>query len=176
MAEAETTGGTPETTPSGMLWDEWFDTQPDDVKTLISDHEKGLKSALEAERGNTKSLSRQIADLQGAAEKGSELEKQLSTLQAKLTESERHANFIDGAGAAGCTNAKAAYKLAKADEDLWKRDGSPDWDAIKETAPEFFMKPKPASGNAGSGTDKDPNAGGKMHPMDEIMRRSIGVM
>ena len=175
MAEQETNGGTPETTPNGTFED-WFNTQPDNVKALISDHEKGLKSALNAERDNTKALSRQISDLQGAAEKGSELEKQLTTLQARLTESERHANFIDGAGAAGCTNAKAAYKLAKADEDLWKRDGSPDWEAIKETAPEFFQKPKPASGNAGSGTDKDPQAGSKMHPMDEIMRRSLGVL
>ena len=176
MAEPETTGGTPETTPSGMLWDDWFKSQPEDVKTLITDHESGLKSALKSERDNTRNLSKQIADLQGAAEKGSELERQLTTLQAKLTESERHANFIDGAVGAGCTNTKAAYKLARADEDLWKRDGSPDWDAIKETAPEFFARPKPSGGNAGSGTNTDPNAGSKMHPMDEIMRRSIGII
>jgi len=174
MAEQETTGGMPETTPNGTF-EEWFDSQPENVKTLISDHEKGLKSALESERGNTKALSKQIADLQGAAEKGSELERQLTTLQAKLTESERHASFIDGAASAGCTNPKAAYKLAKADEDLWKRDGSPDWAAIKETAPEFFRKAQ-SSGNPGSGTNTDPSAGGKMHPMDELMRRSIGVL
>ena len=175
MAEQEPNGGTPETNPNGTF-DEWFESQPEDVKTLITEHEKGLKSALESERGNTKALSRQISDLQGAAEKGSALEQQLTALQAKLTESERHANFIDGASSAGCTNPKAAYKLAKADEDLWRRDGSPDWDAIKETAPEFFRKPNNGSGNPGSGTDKDPNAGGKMHPMDEMMRRSIGVL
>ena len=174
MAEQEPNGGMPDTTPNGTF-ESWFESQPDDVKSLISEHEKGLKSALNAERDNTKALSRQISDLQGAAEKGSELEKQLTTLQAKLTESERHANFIDGAASAGCTNAKAAYKLAKADEDLWRRDGSPDWAAIKETAPEFFRKNQ-SSGNPGSGTDKDPNAGSKMHPMDEIMRRSIGVL
>ena len=175
MAEQETAGGMPETTPNGTF-EEWFESQTEDVKTLITDHESGLKSALRSERENTKSLSKQIADLQGAAEKGSELEKQLSTLQARLTESERHANFIDSAVGAGCTNTKAAYKLAKADEVLWKRDGSPDWDAIKETAPEFFAKPKPTTGNAGSGTNTDPAAGSKMHPMDEIMRRSIGVI
>ena len=175
MAEQEPNGGMPETTPNGTFED-WFANQPDDVKALISDHEKGLKSALESERGNTKALSKQISDLQGAAEKGSELERQLSTLQAKLTESERHANFIDGAASAGCTNPKAAYKLAKADEDLWRRDGSPDWEAIKETAPEFFRKPSNGSGNPGSGTNTDPKAGSKMHPMDELMRRSLGII
>ena len=175
MAEPETTGGMPETTPNGTF-EEWFESQSEDVKTLITDHEKGLKSALESERGNTKSLSRQIADLQGAADEGSELKKQLTALQEKLTESERHASFIDGAAGAGCSNPKAAYKLAKADEDLWKRDGTPDWDAIKETAPELFRKTQSNSGNPGSGTNTDPNAGRKMHPMDEMMRRSIGVM
>ena len=115
-------------------------------------------------------------ELKDAAEKGSALEQQITALQDKLRESERHANFVDGAAGAGCTNAKAAYKLAKADADLWKRDGTPDWAAIKETAPEFFQKAVKAAGNAGSGTNINPNAGGKMHPMDELMRRSIGIL
>ena len=142
MAEQEPNGGTPETNPNGTF-ESWFENQPEDVKTLITEHERGLKSALESERGNTKALSKQISDLQGAAEEGSELKKQLGALQAKLTESERHANFIDSASSAGCTNAKAAYKLAKADEDLWRRDGSPDWDAIKENDSSLRRIPKP---------------------------------
>ena len=73
MAEQEPNGGTPETNPNGTF-ESWFENQPEDVKTLITEHEKGLKSALESERGNTKALSRQISDLQGAAEKGSDLE------------------------------------------------------------------------------------------------------
>lgn len=173
MAEEETKGGTPDT-PNGTF-EEWFESQTDEVKSLINAHESGLKSALTAERDNTKSLSKQLRELQGVADKGSELEKQLTSLQAKLTESERHSAFIDGAQGAGCTNPKACYKLAKADADLWKRDGSPDWDAIKETAPEFFQRKQP-SGSAGSGTDKDPNAGSKQHPMDVMMRKSLGLM
>ena len=173
MAEENTTDGMSET-PNGTFED-WFNSQPDDVKTLISEHESGLKSALKAERDNTKSLSKQLTQLQGAAEKGSELEKQLTALQTKLAESERHTAFIDSAGGAGCTNPKAAYKLAKADPELWKRDGSPDWTAIKETAPEFFQKPN-ASGNAGSGTSTDPNSGSKQHPMDAMMRQSLGLL
>ena len=174
MAEPENTGGMPETTPNGTF-ESWFESQPDNVKSLISEHEKGLKTALNAERDNTKALSNQLKDLQGAAEKGSDLEKQITALQARLTESERHASFIDGAAAAGCSNPKAAYKLAKADEDLWRRDGSPDWAAIKDTAPEFFAKPN-SNGNAGSGTDKDPNNSPKVHPMDVRMRQALGLM
>ena len=174
MAENENPTEKVETTPNGTF-EEWFNSQSDDVKTLINEHTSGLKSALKAERDNAKSLNSQLKELQGKADKGSELEQQLNSLQAKLTESERHANFIDGAQGAGCTNPKACYKLAKADADLWKRDGSPDWDAIKETAPEFFQK-KQSSGSAGSGTDKDPNAGHKQHPMDVKMRQMIGLL
>lgn len=174
MAEQENPGGMPGTTPNGTF-EEWFESQPENVKSLISDHEKGLKSALNAERDNTKALSSQLRDLQGAAEKGSDLEKQITALQTKLNESERHASFIDGAAAAGCSNPKAAYKLAKNDDDLWKQDGSPDWAAIKETAPEFFTKPN-SSGNAGSGTDTDPNNSPKQHPMDVRMRQMLGLI
>jgi len=174
MAENEPSGGMPKTTPNGTF-ESWFESQPDDVKTLISDHERGLKSALNAERDNTKALSSQLKDLQGAAEKGSDLEKQITALQDRLKESEQHTAFIDGAAGAGCTNAKAAYKLAKADPDLWRRDGSPDWAAIKETAPEFFAKPNGA-GNAGSGTNADPANSAKQHPMDVRMRQQLGLL
>ena len=174
MAEEETTVEKTEPTPNGTFED-WFANQPDDVKSLITAHESGLKSALKAERDSTKNLSKQLTQLQGVAEKGSDLQKQLEAMQARLSESERHTAFIDGASSAGCTNPKAAYKLAKADEDLWRKDGTPDWQAIKETAPEFFQKVK-ANGSAGSGTDKDPNAGSKQHPMDTRMRQMLGLL
>ena len=174
MADETNAGVTPEA--DSVTFEAWLEGQSDEVKTRFEEQTQRLSSALKSERENTRSLSRQLKELQGAAEKGSDLEKQIQSLQEKLTESERHASFIDGAAGAGCTNAKAAYKLAKADADLWRRDGSPDWEAIKETAPEFFQKPKGTSGNPGSGTNADPAAGSKMHPMDEMMRRQIGVL
>lgn len=172
MADNENQGGMPETTPNGTF-EEWFENQPDDVKNLITNHENGLKTALGNERDNVKSLSKQIRDLQGAAEEGSELKKQLTDLQNKLSESERYSAFMDGANTAGCSNAKAAYRIAKADEDMWKRDGSPDWDAIKETVPELFGA-KRGKGGAGNGRNEDPDGGAKMHPMDRMMRQRLG--
>lgn len=174
MADDTTTGGMPEA--NNGTFEAWLEGQSDEVKTRFEEQTQGLRSALKSERENVKTLSNQLNELKDAAEKGSALEQQITALQDKLRESERHANFIDGAAGAGCTNAKAAYKLAKADADLWKRDGTPDWAAIKETAPEFFQKPVKAAGNAGSGTNTNPNTGGKMHPMDELMRRSIGIL
>ena len=174
MADDTTTGGMPEA--NNGTFEAWLEGQSDEVKTRFEEQTQGLRSALKSERENVKTLSNQLNELKDAAEKGSALEQQITALQDKLRESERHANFVDGAAGAGCTNAKAAYKLAKADAELWKRDGTPDWAAIKETAPEFFQKPVKAAGNAGSGTNTNPNTGGKMHPMDELMRRSIGIL
>ena len=171
MADNDNPSGKLETTPNGTF-EEWFNTQPDDVKTLISNYENGLKSALKSERENTKALSKQISDLQGAADKGSDLQKQLADLQSKLTESERYSSFMDGATGAGCSNPKAAYRIAKADDDMWKRDGSPDWEAIKETAPELFGT-KRGKGGAGNGRNEDPDGGAKMHAMDRAIRQRL---
>ena len=173
MADETPKGKIPEA--DNVTFEAWLDSQTDEIKNRFSQGTQGLRSALNAERDNTKSLSKQLKELQGAAEKGSDLEKQITALQAKLTESERHSAFIDGAEAAGCANAKAAYKLACADEELWKRDGSPDWEAIKATAPELFGS-KRGKGGAGNGRLEDPNAGTKMHKMDYAMRQRLGII
>ena len=157
MADDTTTGGTPEA--GNETFEAWLESQPEEVRSRFEEGTQGLRSALKSERDNVKTLSAQLNELKGAAEKGSELETKLTALQEKLNESERHAAFIDGAAGAGCSNAKAAWMLAKADADLWKSDGSPDWESIKTTAPELFG-PKQPSGHAGSGTGTPPDAGG----------------
>ena len=168
MADEINEGGKPGA--DNVTFEAWLEGQSDEVKNRFEEGTKGLKTALTSERDNTKNLSKQLKDLQAKADKDSDLAKQLSEMQAKLTESERHSAFVDGASAAGCNNVKAAYKLAKADPDLWKRDGSPDWEAIKAEAPEFFGNKKP-DGNAGSGKNTDPNAGTKT--MDQWIRKQV---
>ena len=170
MADDNNQGGMPGA--DNGTFEAWLDSQPDEIKNRVNEGTQGLRNALNTERENAKSLSKQIKELQASAEKGSELEKKLTEMQEKLAESEKRDAFMDGAKAAGCANAKAAWKLAKADPDLWKRDGSPDWEEIKKTAPEFFDKKQPA-GNAGSGTKgDDPNAG-KSNYMDDWIRKSV---
>ena len=165
----ENEGGKPGA--DNVTFEAWLESQSDEIKTRFEEGTKGLKTALTSERDNTKNLSKQLKDLQAKADKDSDLAKQLSEMQAKLTESERHSSFVDGATAAGCNNVKAAYKLAKSDPDLWKRDGSPDWEAIKAEAPEFFGTKKP-EGKAGSGTDDKGGAGSK-HYMDDLIRKQL---
>jgi hypothetical protein len=132
-------------------FESWLDGQDDKVKELYQTHTSGLKSALEKERGERKDLSDQLKELLPKAEKGSELEKQLTETVGKLEAAEKRASFVEQAikPEIGCVNVKAAYALALAD-DFFDKTGSPNWEDIKKAAPELFRKPGSTDGGAGN--------------------------
>lgn len=157
-----TSGGTPTTpnptdpTPPSetpVKWEDWLAQQSDDIKTLIDGHTTGLKSALQSERGTRSQLERQLRDMQAKAEKGSDLERQLGEINSQLAQENTRGEFYEAAHAAGATNLRAAYLLAKADG-LIDEKGKFRMDDIKARYPEFFAPPKvpTPSGHAGSGT------------------------
>lgn len=148
----------------------FLEKQPAEVKALYESHTSGLKNAVSATRKERDDLSRQVKELLKSAEKGSDLERQLNEFQGKLDSAERRASFAEDAikPEIGCTNVKAAFAIAQAD-DLFTRSGSPDWEAIKRAAPELFQKPGTA-GNAGAGT----NQGQPKEDMNSIIRRMAG--
>ena len=173
MADEKPNGGTPGA--DNVTFEAWLESQSDEVKSRFNEGTQGLRTALKSERDNAKTLSGQLKDLQGKVTEGSEaakqiaeLQKQLSEKDQKLAESERREAFTTSAKSAGCTNAKAAYAIAVSG-DMFKKNGDPDWNAIKQEAPELFGKKNP-NGNAGSGTNDDPDAG-KGNYMDNLIRR-----
>jgi len=89
----------------------------------------------------------------------------------KIELAERRANFMEDAlrPEIGCKNPRTAYALATA-EDLFSKNGSPDWAAIKQVAPELFIGGG-AKGNAGAGTGKQITA----DDMNARIRRAAGV-
>lgn len=129
----------------------FLEKQPKEVQELYQKDVHGLKSALETERGEKKTLSAQLKELLPKAEKGSELETQLTETVSKLESAERRAAFAEQAikPEVSCSNVKAAYALALADN-LFDKDGNPDWTTIKQTAPELFRKPSSTDGGAGN--------------------------
>jgi hypothetical protein len=139
-------------------FDEWYGKLEDGQKKLIDGHVSGLKSAISSEREENKTLLSQVRDAQKKAEKGSEAEKQLEALGDQLESAKKRIAFAEEATKPeiGCTNIKAAFLLAQADE-LFRKDGSPDWDAIKKAAPELFTGKKQSKGNPGNGTDNPPD-------------------
>lgn len=135
-----------------LTFDGWLANQPDQVKNLLDGHTKGLKNALDSERESRKKLERDLRELAGKAEAGSEAQKQLTGMADQITEADRRADFYEAAHAAGVSNLKLAYMVASADN-LFDRKGNPDLEALKSAYPELFGgKPKVSSGNAGSGT------------------------
>lgn len=148
-------------TPKPLTWDEWHGQLNDDQRGLIKSKfdadAAGLKSALEKERDEAKTLAKQLKELQSKAEKGSDMEKALQDLQAQLTAANQEKSFILEAPAKGVTNVKAAYKLAAADG-LIDAKGAVDWDALKGSYPELFAAAKPPAppdtnaGNTGKQT------------------------
>lgn len=160
-------GGTPSEKPT---FESWYGGLAADVKGLVDEHVSGLRTALLTERQNRTDLSKQIKDLAAKAEKGSELEKQLGETLGKLETSERRATFAEEAirPEIGCSNVKAAYALAVA-EDLFTRSGQVDWQTLKGIAPELFRKPGPGSADGGAGVNQPPR-----FDMNTIIRRAAG--
>ena len=91
-------------------------------------------------------------------------------MQNALQVAERKAAFNEDASRpeVGCSNPKAAYALATA-EDLFDRQGRPDWNALKQAAPELFRKPGPGNSDGGAGNGNQPHL-----TMNDIIRRAAG--
>lgn len=147
MADEQTTNTnqptTTTTTPTEPItWDGWYGTLGNDHKALIDTHLTGLKETVKATRQERDELAKQLKALAGKAEKGSELEAQITQLQAQLTTQTQRAGFVEAAPAKGVTNIAAAWKLALADG-LISKDGDTDWEALKKTYPELFAKADP---------------------------------
>lgn len=166
--ETPTTPGSGETPTTPTNWTEWLAAQTESVRALADAHTAGLRNALDAEREQRKDLARQLRDLAPKAEKGSDLERSIADLTAKHEAAERRAAFMESAGAANCTNPRAAYLVAVA-EGHFKRDGSPDWAALAAMAPELFRRATPTNAGAGTGTPPPGKAS-----MNEFIRRAAG--
>ena len=91
-------------------------------------------------------------------------------MQTTLQTAERKAAFAEDAirPEVGCISLKAAWALAN-QEGLFDRQGRPDWNALKQTAPELFRKPGAGSVDAGAGNRQPPAL-----DMNSIIRRAAG--
>ena len=142
-----------------LAFDEWVGKQDKDIQNLIGNRFEALENTVRSTRQERDDFAKQIKELSSKADKGSDLEKSLTELSGKLESAEKRATFAEQGikPEIGCTNIKAAYALAVTD-DLFDKSGNPDWNQIKQTAPELFRK-------AGS---TDGGAGGKTPPVTDI--------
>jgi hypothetical protein len=152
-----------------LSFEKWIESQDEKVKGLLDSHTKGLKSALDSERETRKGFEKQIKDLMGKADKGSEAERQLGTLLEQAEATNRKAAFYEEAHTAGIANLKLAFIVAST-EGLFDKKGNVDFGTMKTSYPELFAKPV-IKGNAGEGTDSEP----LKKSMNDIIRTAAGV-
>jgi len=157
---------------SNETFESFLVKQPKTVQDLYSAHVTGLKNTVAATRRERDELSGQIKDLTKSAEKGSELEKQLTVISQKLEVTERKSDFMEQAmkPEIGCRNPVAAYALATVNG-LFNNKGVPDWTTIKSMAPELFGKEVP-KGHGGEGTGGSGDLG-KLD-MNALIRHKAG--
>lgn len=153
-----------------QTFDEWLEAQAVPIKSLISEHTGGLKSALDSERADRKKLQKQLRELTAQAEDGSELRKQLDALNAEADAANRKATFYENApGDLG--NPRLAW-IAANESDLVHKDGTADWVKLKEQYPELFKKVVTATANAGSGAGQ--RTGARQPNMNDAIRVMAG--
>lgn len=157
--------------PEALEFESWLKEQPVEIQTLLDGHTHGLKTALQSEREARKDLEKQVRDLAGKAEKGSEAQSELTQLADKIAESDRRADFFEAAHAAGVTNLKLAYTVAITDE-MFDRRGSVNFETMKQAYPELFAgAAKLPKGNAGNGrTNNQPPTAS----MNAFIRKATG--
>ena len=162
-------GGQPAT------WDAYLETLPAEVKTLYDNHVTGLQNTVKATRDERDEFKGKLQEITQALDgkKPEEAVRLLGEMTSQLDTANKRIAFLEEAGKSeiGCSNPGAAWLMAQAG-DLFDRRGNPDWEAIKQAAPELFKKTAPA-GNAGAGTgsrqEYSPTS------MDEFIRKSAGI-
>jgi len=152
-------------------WDTFHASLPEEAQKLIGDRESGLKTALKTERDSRKDVEKELKDVAGKLEKGSDAQKKVLKLADAVAAETEKSDFYEEAHEEGVSNMKLAYVVAKQDELISKR-GKVDWKTLKESYPELFVKIIIPDGGAGDGTGgKTPS---KKVDMNALIRKKAG--
>jgi len=154
-----------------LEWDAFHGSLPEEAQNLIATHEGGLKTALETERDSRGQLEKDLKDVAGELEKGSDAQKEVLKLADKVAAGDRKIDFYEDAQKAGISNFKLAYHIAK-DDDLFDKRGNVNFEKMKESYPELFTKKKapPADGGEGTGGGLP----GEKVDMNALIRKKAG--
>lgn len=169
--EGNGTQDAPPSQDTPQSFEDWLKDQPDAIKSLYGTHTSGLRSALQKERDDNKALTKQLKELGGKLEEGSEARKAIDDITQKLEVESSRADFYEEAAGKGVADLKLAWLAIQAEEDLSHR-GKVDFDALKERHPQLFTQQPPIPrGNAGSGAGQHPGGGSDMNT---LIRKAAG--
>lgn len=151
QGQTQTQGETPGA--DEQPFEAWLGAQDEATRQRIDGHTGGLRTALQTEREQRRAFERQVKELSGKLEQGSDARAQLEQMSSQLAEQQRRADFYEEAVPARIRNPKLAYIAAKDAGLIDGRSGKVNMDGLKQQFPELFeQKAPPPQGNAGAGT------------------------
>ena len=154
-----------------LEWDTWHKALPEDAQELVAGHVSGLKTALASERDARDTAEKDLRDVAGKLEKGSEAQKEVLRLADAVADGNTKIDFYEDAQKAGVSNLKLAFVVAK-EEGLFDKRGNANFTKLKEIYPELFGKKKVPDGTAGDGTGT--GLPGEKVDMNTLIRKKAG--
>lgn len=149
----------------------WYKALPADVQGLVDDHVDGLRSALNTERGERKSLEKRLKEIQKQADEGGDVKTQLQQLSDEMSAATARATFFEAAHAADVKNLRLAWLAANDAGLVDKKTGTVDFTELRKVAPELFVTKALPPAHAGSGARQ---SGVAKPGMNDFLRAATG--
>ena len=130
--------------------------QDEPTKALYKKHTDGLKSALDSERENRRTLEKELREAAASAEDGSEAKQKLEEAAALTQKASAQSDFFEAAHAAGVADLRLGWLAVQEDDTLRDRYGRADFTKLKEAHPALFADAKKLpAGHASAGASSD---------------------
>jgi hypothetical protein len=154
-----------------VTFDGWYKTLDATTQGLVDDHIDGLRSALNTERGERKTLEKRLRDLSKQAEQGQDIQQQLQQVTEQMAQASAQATFFEAAHAANVRNLRLAW-LAATDAGLVnKKTGEVDFGELRKVAPEVFASRTIPPADPGAGAQQN---GVSKPSMNDFLRAAAG--
>ena len=130
--------------------------QDEPTKALYKKHTDGLKSALDSERENRRTLEKELREAAASAEDGSEAKQKLEEAHAATQKASARSEFLEKAHAAGVADLSLAWLAVQEDDTLRDQSGNANFAKLKEKHPALFTDAKKLpAGHAAAGASSD---------------------
>ena len=149
----------------------WYKALPADAQGLVDDHVDGLRSALNTERGERKSLEKRLKEIQKQADEGGDVKAQLQQISDEMSAATARATFFEAAHAADVKNLRLAWLAANDAGLVDKKSGAVDFAELRKVAPELFATKTLPPANAGAGARQ---SGVAKPGMNDFLRAATG--
>lgn len=147
-----------------LTYDSLIARLTDDEKAVLTEHTKGLRSALGSEREAKGKLERDLRDLSKQLEGNKDAQAKVDALANDVGKERLRGDFYEEAHNQGVDNLKLAFMAAQQDGLIDDR-GRVNWAQLKKDYPQLYrQEPEPKVQIKGNGGEGSRNAGQQRQP------------